>query len=265
MVYVGTCGYSYKDWIGPVYPEGTKDSLMLEYYSTEFDFVEVNSSFYHMPRRQLFESIAKRTPNSFKTAVKLFQGFTHLEAPDVGMAEGFIDAIRPMTEGGRLICLLAQFPYSFHYTEKNVDRIKQISQWFQDIPVNVEFRNREWIRKDVMDLLASENLGYVCVDEPKLKGLIGKVSASTSQISYLRMHGRNAAKWYGSEGMERYDYLYDRSELSEWLPEIIGFGKSSSVTVISFNNHPKGKAVENARLMKELLLNTGQGIPSFRP
>lgn len=71
MIYIGTCGYSYKDWIGPFYPEGTKDASMLEYYAQYFDFVEINSSFYHMPRLQLFESIAKRTPDRFGAATIL--------------------------------------------------------------------------------------------------------------------------------------------------------------------------------------------------
>ncbi|NJD02207.1 MAG: DUF72 domain-containing protein, partial [Ruminiclostridium sp.] len=118
---------------------------------------------------------------------------------------------------------------------------------------NVEFRNNEWIRQDVIGLLKNDDLGFVCVDEPKVKGLIGKVMATTSQISYLRMHGRNAEKWYGGEGPERYDYLYDRDKLLEWLPGIMEFEKSSAITVIAFNNHPKGKAVENARMMAEIL------------
>lgn len=253
MIYIGTCGYSYKDWVGPVYPAGTRDANMLEHYCALFDFVEINSSFYHMPRLQLFESIVKRTPDRFRTAVKLFQGFTHMESPDEKLAEGFSYSIQPLLESGRLLCLLAQFPYSFHHTPENLDRLKLLRQWFPHVPINVEFRNSGWIRPEVAELLKKEDLGFVCVDEPKLKGLLGKILATTSQISYLRLHGRNAEKWYGGEGSERYDYLYGRNELMEWIPGIAKFEQNSALTVIAFNNHPRGQAVENAHMMADIL------------
>lgn len=253
MLRIGTCGYSYKDWIGPFYPDGIRDSLMLEYYSSEFDFVEVNSSFYHMPRQQLFESIARRTPESFTTAVKLFQGFTHMEGADEKLAEAFTYSIKPLVEAGKLICLLAQFPYSFRFTDENIDRLKRLRDWFGDLELNVEFRNQSWIKSDVIEFLKKENLGFVCVDEPAIKGLVKKVLVTTSNVAYLRMHGRNASKWYGSEGMERYDYLYDEAELMEWVPGIKELEGESKMTVIAFNNHPKGKAVENSRLLLKLL------------
>lgn len=253
MICIGTCGYSYKEWVGPFYPAGTKDNSMLEYYAAHFNFVEINSSFYHMPRLQLFESIARRTPDSFKTAVKLFQGFTHEAASDDKLAEGFSYSIQPLVESGKLLCLLAQFPYSFHYTPENMDRLKKIREWFRDVNVNVEFRNQNWIRKDVIALLRSENLGFVCVDEPDVKGLIRKVLVTTSNVSYLRLHGRNAAKWYEGQGSERYDYLYSEEELFEWLPGIKELEENSQITVIAFNNHPKGRAVANGKMLAGLL------------
>ena len=256
MICIGTCGYSYKEWVGPFYPEGTRDGNMLEYYASQFNFVEINSSFYHMPRLQLFDSIAKRTPDGFKTAVKLFQGFTHETAVDGKLAGNFSYSVQPLVESGKLVCLLAQFPYSFHYTPENMDRLKQIREWFRDVDVNVEFRNQNWIRQEVVALLKSENLGFVCVDEPNVKGLIKKVLLSTSNVSYLRLHGRNAAKWYGGEGSERYDYLYSEQELYEWLPGIRELEGNSQITVIAFNNHPKGKATANGKMLASLLQST---------
>lgn len=253
MLHIGTCGYSYKDWIGPFYPQGTKDNFMLEYYSGTFDFVEINSSFYHMPRLQLFESIVRRTPDSFKTAVKLFQGFTHTREADNRLAESFMYSIRPLVESNRLLCLLAQFPYSFHYNAANMDLIKNIREWFKDIEINIEFRNQNWMKREVMEFLKKENLGFVCVDEPNLKGLIKNVLFVTSKVAYLRMHGRNAQKWYGGEGPERYDYLYSEEELMEWVPKVKELEAGSQITVIAFNNHPKGKAVENAKTLIRLL------------
>jgi uncharacterized protein YecE (DUF72 family) len=254
MIYIGTSGYSYKDWIGPFYPEGIKDSYMLEYYSQHFNFTEVNSTYYHMPRLQLFESLNKKTPDGFKFAVKLFGGFTHERSAGALEAQQFNYALLPLIESGKLTCLLAQFPYSFHYNEKNMEHLKRLKEWFENIEVVIEFRNREWIRSETMQFLKKEGLGYVCVDEPDIKGLIKNVTAVTSRISYLRMHGRNAQKWYGSEGSDRYNYLYSKDELMEWVPRIKEMEKMSSITLVAFNNHPIGKAIINARELTDMLL-----------
>jgi uncharacterized protein YecE (DUF72 family) len=253
MIYIGTAGYSYRDWVGPFYPENIKDKDMLHYYSQHFDFVEVNSSYYHMPGRKLFEGMSRKTEENFKFAVKLFGGFTHERDTGDQEAKQFRYAIEPLVERGQLICLLAQFPYSFHFSDNNMDYLKRIREWFGNIQVNVEFRNQNWIRSEVMSSLKTLGLGFVCVDEPGVKGLVNKVVASTSEVAYLRLHGRNAAKWYGSEGSERYDYLYSREELLEWIHGIRELQENSKATVVSFNNHPLGKAIENARVLADML------------
>lgn len=249
MISVGTAGYSYKDWIGPFYPEGTRDTQMLEYYSLFFSFVEVNSSYYHMPSLKLFESMNKKTPDSFKFAVKLFGGFTHERNVGALEADQFKYSVKPLVESSKLVCLLAQFPYSFHYNMENMDYIKRLRSMFGEFDINVEFRNREWIKNDVFNEMRREDIGFVCVDEPGIKGLINNVIAVTSKVAYLRLHGRNAAKWYAGEGSERYDYLYGTNELLEWVNRIRELEDGAGNTLISFNNHPKGKAVENAKAL----------------
>jgi len=206
-----------------------------------------------MPSSRLFESVNKKTPETFKFSIKMFSGFTHERNVDIKQAEQFIYAIKPLIESNKLICLLAQFPYSFHYKTENIEHIKNLRQWFKGIDINVEFRNSNWIREDVIELLKNEGLGFVCVDEPNIKGLIGNVLAVTSPVSYIRMHGKNTEKWYGGEGAERYDYLYSRNELIEWVTKIKELDNKSNLTIVSFNNHPLGKAVENAKVLKELL------------
>ena len=249
MISVGTAGYSYKDWIGPFYPIGTKDPQMLEYYSMSFNFVEVNSSYYHMPSLKLFESMDKKTPGNFRFAVKLFGGFTHERNTGNLEAEQFKYSIRPLVENQKLVCILAQFPYSFHYNSENMDYIKNLRSMFSEYNVNVEFRNRQWIKNEVFVEMQREDIGFVCVDEPGIKGLINNVIAVTSKVAYLRLHGRNAEKWYAGEGSERYDYLYSTSELLEWVNRIRELEAGGGNTLISFNNHPKGKAVENAKAL----------------
>lgn len=255
MVYIGTAGYSYKDWIGPFYPEGTKSSQMLQYYCQHFNFVEINSSFYHMPSLKLFNSICTNTPDKFKTVVKLFGGFTHERNMDIESAEKFRFAISPLMESDKLISVLAQFPYSFHYNEANVGYLKRLKEWFKDVEISVEFRNQEWINRTVVSFLKKEKLGFVCVDEPNINGLVKKVIAITSNVTYLRFHGRNSDKWYDGEGSQRYNYLYTREELLQWVRGIKELERNSGITVVSFNNHPLGKAVENAKALSAFLNN----------
>lgn len=253
MIKVGTAGYSYADWIGPFYPQGTKSKDMLTYYSLFFRFVEINSTFYHMPSLKLFEGVNKKTPDDFKFSVKLFKGFTHEREIDRAEADKFKYALMPVIESGKLFCLLVQFPYSFHRTPENVDYIKSIKDYFGDIELCIEFRNREWVCRDTFNMLRHEGMGYVCVDEPALRGLISNVMSVTSRIAYIRLHGRNADKWYQGEGSERYDYLYSNSELLEWVNRLRSLEDGSGITLVSFNNHPKGKAIENAKTLMGLL------------
>lgn len=249
MIKIGTAGYSYADWVGPYYPEGTKPAMMLDYYSMDFSFVEVNSTYYHMPGLKLFEGLNKKTPADFLFAVKLFGGFTHERNCGREDAEKFNYSLSPIIQSGKLACILAQFPYSFHCCSENYDYLKRLREHFNGHQLCIEFRNREWIRKEVFDLLRSEGMGYVCVDEPGIRGLISNVTAVTSRIAYLRLHGRNAEKWYSGEGSERYDYLYSGSELLEWVNRLREMDDESGMTLVSFNNHPKGKAIENAKAL----------------
>ena len=256
MIMVGTAGYSYTDWVGPFYPEGMKSVGMLEYYALHFNFTEVNSTYYHMPGLKLFEGMDRKTPSGFRFAVKLFGGFTHERTSGKLEAEQFKYSLQPIVQNGKLSCLLAQFPYSFHRNDGNTDYLKSLRQQFQDYELCVEFRNNEWIGSEVFDILKKENIGFVCVDEPSIRGLIGNVTAVTSKIAYLRLHGRNAGKWYAGEGSDRYDYLYSNSELLDWVNRLREMEDDSGVTLVSFNNHPKGKAIENAKALMGYLGQT---------
>ncbi len=250
---IGTAGYSYDDWTGPFYPQGIKSSGMLEYYSRHFNFTEVNSTYYHMPGINLFKGLDRKTPEGFMFSVKLYKGFTHDRNLSYDEAHMFLNSLSPLTKSGKFLCLLAQFPYSFHFNRENIEYLKTLRQWFDGYKINVEFRNIKWFRGGVTKLLKEENLGFVSIDQPNIKGLPGKAAAVTSEIAYFRFHGRNAKSWYGGKGSERYDYRYSREELMEWVPRINEIKGDSGYTAVSFNNHPVGKAVESARLMREYL------------
>jgi len=96
------------------------------------------------------------------------------------------------------------------------------------------------------------NAAFACVDEPALRGLMPPIALATSNIGYVRFHGRNSEKWYSGDSRERYDYFYTENELKEWLPRINDLSKIQK-NVYFFNNHSQAQAIKNARMMIRLL------------
>lgn len=171
MFYIGTAGYSYQDWVGNVYPAGTKKEEMLALYAREFPFSEINSTYYHMPGRKMIEAIISKTPSGFRFAVKAFQQMTHTREGGEELFSKFNSALSPLVHSDRLVCILAQFPYSFHNTRENRDYLRKFRELTPGLPVAVEFRNARWVCRETFELLKEEGLAFVCVDEPDIRGL----------------------------------------------------------------------------------------------
>ncbi|HOV79487.1 MAG TPA: DUF72 domain-containing protein, partial [Bacillota bacterium] len=188
MFYIGTAGYSYQDWVGAVYPSGTKKGDMLKLYAREFSFGEINATYYRMPGRKMIGGMAAKTPPGFRFALKAFQGMTHARDGGPEIFGQFADAVRPLSESGRLACVLAQFPYSFHNTQENRDYLKKFRELLPGLPVAVEFRNARWISGSTFELLKREQLSFVCVDEPDIRGLIKPLAVVTARPAYVRFH-----------------------------------------------------------------------------
>lgn len=258
-VLVGASGYSYPDWKGVFYPEKTSQALMLPYYASVFSLVELNFSYYRMPTAKTLASMEAATPDGFLFSIKTHRSMTHdfLRKPEEDRVnfQQFRAAIIPLVDSGKLGCVLAQFPWSFKHTEANLGYLSFLREELSALPVVVEFRNREWISKETFYLLHEMGFGYCCVDEPDLKGLLPPVALATSpQIGYVRFHGRNAAKWWKyNEPWERYNYLYSREELLEWIPKIRKLATKTERTFVLMNNCHAGHAVINARMLTELL------------
>lgn len=258
MFYVGTAGYSYEDWVGVFYPAGTKKRDMLELYAREFPFAEINSTYYHMPGRNMIEGVVAKTPPGFRFAVKAFRQMTHARDGGKETFTRFAEALTPLVESGKLAFVLAQFPYSFHNTSENRDYLKMFRELMPGLPVAVEFRNQRWVCWDTFELLRKEGLAFVCVDEPGLKGLVKPVAVVTVPPACVRFHGRNAARWYEHrQPYERYDYLYSEGELREWLPRLAALREKAGEVYVSFNNHYRGQAVANARMIREMINSAG--------
>lgn len=253
-ILIGTAGYSYMDWVGPVYPVGCRRSDMLALYAEEFYFVEVNYTYYRMPTARTLAQMASRTPPDFLFAVKAFQGMTHTRDLDAAGYRAFREALAPLTETGRLACILAQFPQSFHFNPANCSYLERVREGLNNLPLVFEFRSADWQRPETENLLHRMGVTLAAVDLPDLPGLPRPELKATSPLGYVRFHGRNRIKWYyHRESYERYDYLYSPEELSHWVPTMAAFASSNPRLCVSFNNHYGGQAVINARMLRNIL------------
>jgi uncharacterized protein YecE (DUF72 family) len=253
-VLVGTSGFSYKDWVGPVYPEGLPKQEWLSFYAAEFPTCELNFSYYRIPDARTLDRMAAKVPEGFLFSVKAYQGITHEREEPEPQMEQFTAALAPLIDAEKFACVLAQFPHSFHANQTNRDYLKRVRAGFGDLPVVVEFRSREWISERTFDELRVLDLGFCCVDQPRFKSLVPPVAVATGPVAYVRFHGRNYEKWWRhSEAWERYDYSYSDEELEEWLPKIGQLDEEAPLTLVYMNNHWQGQAVGAARQLKMLM------------
>jgi len=254
VIYLGTSGFSYKDWVGNFYPLGMPQREWLYYYSREFSACEINATFYTMPKPASIESLIKKTREGFLFSIKANQEMTHKREENREVFGAFYKMLKPLIEAGRLGCVLAQFPYSFRPSRQNRDYLAILRERLDGIPIVIEFRNVGWLREEIFDWLRHSELGFCCVDEPPLPHLLPPVARATSKIAYLRLHGRNAAKWWQHEhAYERYDYSYSAEELMEWVPKIRSLDNVSEKTFVFANNHWRGQAVTTIRELRMML------------
>jgi uncharacterized protein YecE (DUF72 family) len=253
-VLIGTSGFSFDDWVGPVYPEDLPKREWLSFYAQEFSTCELNFSYYRIPDAKTLSQIAAKVPAEFLFSIKAFRGITHERENPEPLMKQFREALSPLIEQEKFACVLAQFPYSFHATDENRIYLKRVRDGFSDLPVVIEFRSREWITERTFEGLSKLDLSFCCVDQPGFKSLVPPVAVATGPVSYVRFHGRNREKWWQhDEAWERYNYQYSDEELREWVPKIQDLSDETSLTLIYMNNHWQGQAVDSARQMKELM------------
>jgi len=252
--FVGTSGYSYKDWEGGFYPVDIGSGKYLEYYSKYFRSVEINSTYYCLPNPYMFFGMLKKVPESFLFSCKAHSSITHERNVSEDAIKNFLKSINVLKDANQLGSVLFQFPYSFYFNKNNLDYLKKIKDKFSGIEMVIEFRNSEWLNDKVFSFLEKQNIGFCNVDEPRLPKLLPPTNISTNETFYLRFHGRNEEKWWRcKEAFERYDYIYKQEELEEWVPKIKDASAKTNKSLIYFNNHYKAKAVKSADMMMSLL------------
>jgi uncharacterized protein YecE (DUF72 family) len=264
-VLIGTSGFSYKDWVGPVYPKDLPKQEWLAFYASEFPTCELNFSYYRIPDARTLDRMAAKVPEGFLFTVKAYKGITHeredakkgrsAAAPQLAaQIEQLTAALAPLLDAEKFVCVLTQFPHSFHANQTNRDYLKRVREGFGDLPVVVEFRSRDWISERTFDELRALKFGFCCVDQPRFKSLVPPVAVATGPVAYVRFHGRNREKWWQhDEAWERYDYTYSDGELVEWVDKIRQLDEEAPLTLVYMNNHWQGQAVGTARQLKRLM------------
>jgi uncharacterized protein YecE (DUF72 family) len=241
---------------------------MLEAYARSFSAVEIDSTYYRVPAPATFASMAERTPEHFRFSVKLPGAATHLPADVSALpaeVKEFRAALKPLVKSGKLVCGLAQFPNSFKPSLEAERRLRALRKALKDVPLVAEFRHRDWQAHATLELLTELGIGWCNVDMPHFSKLLRESADVTSEIAYVRFHGRNYKQWWRPETPDlRYDYTYSAEELEPWVDRVADLRAASGVreTLAFFNNHRRGQAVRNAEQFRAMLEARLVGRPS---
>jgi uncharacterized protein YecE (DUF72 family) len=235
--HVGCSGWVYRHWKGGFYPADLSQKRWFEHYSAAFDTVEINASFYRLPRPETFDGWREKAPPGFRYAVKVNRFITHMKKLvdcDDAMDE-FIALARRL--GPALGPLLYQLPPSLKRNDDRLDRF--LGSLPRDLEHVVEFRSRDWYADDVLALLDRHGVGFVTHD---LVGLITPRWASGG-TAYVRFHGTGG----------KYRGRYSEAQLTEWAAWLAEQRDSGKSTWAYFNNDIGGDAIEDARTLKAML------------
>ncbi|MQY56687.1 DUF72 domain-containing protein, partial [bacterium] len=267
-IHIGTAGWSYKDWEGIVYPQrkpqGFHPLLLLARF---INIVEINSTFYRPPAIQMSLSWIKRVGDypEFLFSIKLHQVFTHKRK---GFTQKDIDTfqfgIEPLRAKSRLAAILIQFPWSFINTTAHIEYLINLFKSFADFPLALEIRHSSWNTSDFFNLLTEHKVCFCNIDQPIFRNSIKPSSISTNpEFSYVRLHGRNYENWFKKNAGrdERYNYLYAKEELEDWIKRIKELGNQSKKVFVITNNHYRGQALANALQIRNMITNEKLEIP----
>lgn len=231
-VYVGASGWQYPSWRGPLYPPSMPQRLWLEHYAGTFRTVEVNNTFYRLPRREVFEAWAARTPDDFVVTVKASRYLTHVRrllGPEepvrrlMGAASGL---------GPKLGVVLVQLPPDL---PARLDALAETLSWFPEgTRVAVEPRHESWFTDDLRRLLEQHDAALALADR---RSRPVTPVWRTATWGYLRMHeGRGVAH-----------PCYGRTALASWASRLASLFDDEEDVYVYFNNDPRGCAVRDAK------------------
>lgn len=266
-LYVGTAGWSYRDWIGSFYPKAqSADFNWLEYYSQFFNCVEVNASYYTYIDPKVVKSWLRHTTdkNDFLFTIKLHQDFTHKKNFSEENTKAVKLLLDQLAGEGKLGGLLMQFPYSFSLDKENANHVKNLVDTFSEYEKFIEVRHKSWFIERFFNFVKENNTSLCTIDQPVLGKAIEFEPTAVGDSLYLRFHGRNDEAWSKSiknfgkkqsyeQQSARYDYLYSPGELIEIDQKLKEVIDTVNKVIVIMNNHPHGNAVANALELLHLL------------
>lgn len=240
---IGCSGFYYKDWVGAFYPEDLNKKEWLDFYAQSFDTVEINNSFYRMPKETTVQGWYDRTPADFLFTLKGSRYVTHikrLKDPKESLSS-FYHLADILAE--KLGCILWQLPPTMKKDpERLINFCKATSPEYNNV---VEFRHNSWFDEETYDILREYKVAYCIISAPK--GLPENI-VTTADFSYVRFHGKE--NWY--------DYDYSDKQLSRWKQDIESI--DAKRVFIYFNNDVKVRAVKNAKTLKQMLAPVNEKI-----
>ena len=240
---LGTQGFSFDDWVGPFYPGKTPKRRYLEEYAQHFSTVEIDSTFYAIPRSSVVQGWKDRTPDGFRFAAKFPKLISHEKKLEdaQGDAEAFIGTMQIL--GEKLGVLTLQFAYDF--TPEFMERLEDfLSNLPQGPRYAVEVRNRKWLTEKFRSLLTRQQVALVLQDlhyMPKLDWL-------TTDFTVIRWLGRR-------KDIAVFDRIQiDRTEvLWKWAERAERFLQDGVDIYGYFNNHFAGHSPESVRQFASML------------
>jgi uncharacterized protein YecE (DUF72 family) len=237
-VRIGCSGWNYAHWRERVYPKGLPTRRWLEHYATLFDTVEVNTTFYRLPKRSAVAGWVEQTPESFLFAVKASRYLTHLKRlTDMESGVGrFYERIEPLVDAGKLGPVLWQLPENFHRNDE------RLASALENLPAGrhcFEFRHASWFDDEVYALLRNRGVALVIGDSPKRPFQTYELTADWTFVRFHHGHrGRNGN--------------YSDRELEKWGRRIASWRAKVDVYAY-FNNDWEGYAVKNAIWLRRRL------------
>lgn len=240
-VYTGTSGFSYRHWQGAFYPEDIPALRQLEFYAENFNTVEINSSFYHLPKKATYEGWQKRTPDHFRFVIKGSRYITQfLQLKNTGEAvTRFFEPAEALSK--KLEIVLWQLPPGLRGDPE------RLNSFLEEVHKNkvgkktrhaFEFRNKTWFSEEVYAVLRAKNSGFVIADSNRYPS----AEAVTSDFIYLRFHG--VPDLFASN--------YSDESLKEWAVKAKKWARGGDVFAF-FNNDARGFAISNAKKFREHL------------
>jgi uncharacterized protein YecE (DUF72 family) len=236
---IGCSGWNYDHWRnGVFYPPRYPPREWLDYYSRHFDTVEVNSTFYRLPRRDAVANWVRTSPAGFLFAVKMSRYITHIRRlRELGAGvRTFYERIAPLVGSAKLGPVLWQLPGNFRRDDE------RLAEALARLPPGrhcFEFRHESWFVPEVYELLRSSGAALVIADDPRRPFQTHELTAGWT---YLRFH-------HGSRGRRG---NYSKWELEEWAQRIEGWRRTVDVYAY-FNNDWEGFAVRNALWLRDRL------------